>query len=225
MTSISVQEANANFVVGSLRLLLINSGSFDISNLLQVVDVIIGNQSIQALVRPIAGISFAADGPTSDVLIAVLGGSSYALASSNGLSNINVTSISVQEANANLVVLLISFEGIVEESNIVIVATSIGIHVSPMHGFFARQVGSTNVIDPFAALNRRSLRSPVFYQRDWVSVIAIRKINVNSLTSCRVSSRRKRCKRYAHDNHEHGRQQSQQTSFKSRFLHVISPIH
>ena len=35
----------------------------------------------------------------------------------------------------------------------------------------------------------------------------------------------KRCKRYAHDNHEHGSQQSQQTSFKSRFLHVISPIH
>ena len=34
----------------------------------------------------------------------------------------------------------------------------------------------------------------------------------------------KRCKRYAHDNHERGRQQSQQTSFKSRFLHVKSPI-
>ena len=30
----------------------------------------------------------------------------------------------------------------------------------------------------------------------------------------------KRCKRYAHDNHEHGRQQSQQTSFEIRFLHV-----
>ena len=35
----------------------------------------------------------------------------------------------------------------------------------------------------------------------------------------------KRCKRHTHDNHERGRQQSQQTSFKSRFLHVISPIH
>ena len=34
----------------------------------------------------------------------------------------------------------------------------------------------------------------------------------------------KRCKRYAHDNHERGRQQSQQTSFEIRFLHVISPI-
>ena len=30
----------------------------------------------------------------------------------------------------------------------------------------------------------------------------------------------KRCKRYAHDNHEHGSQQSQQTSFEIRFLHV-----
>ena len=35
----------------------------------------------------------------------------------------------------------------------------------------------------------------------------------------------KRCKRYAHDNHERGRQQSKQTSFEIRFLHVISPIH
>ena len=33
------------------------------------------------------------------------------------------------------------------------------------------------------------------------------------------------CKRHAHNNHKSGRQQSQQTSFKSRFLHVISPIH
>ena len=31
---------------------------------------------------------------------------------------------------------------------------------------------------------------------------------------------RKRCKRNAHDNHEHGSQQSQQTSFEVRFLHV-----
>ena len=30
----------------------------------------------------------------------------------------------------------------------------------------------------------------------------------------------KRCKRHAHDNHEHGSQQSQQTSFEVRFLHV-----
>ena len=30
----------------------------------------------------------------------------------------------------------------------------------------------------------------------------------------------KRCKRHAHDNHEHSSQQSQQTSFKVRFLHV-----
>ena len=34
----------------------------------------------------------------------------------------------------------------------------------------------------------------------------------------------KRRKRYAHDNHERGRQQSQQTSFEIRFLHVKSPI-
>ena len=30
----------------------------------------------------------------------------------------------------------------------------------------------------------------------------------------------KRCKRHAHDEHESGSQQSQQTSFKVRFLHV-----
>ena len=35
-----------------------------------------------------------------------------------------------------------------------------------------------------------------------------------------VSIVRKRCKRHAHDNHEHGSQQSQQTSFEVRFLHV-----
>ena len=32
------------------------------------------------------------------------------------------------------------------------------------------------------------------------------------------------CKRHAHDNHEHSSQQSKQTSFEVRFLHVISPI-
>ena len=39
-------------------------------------------------------------------------------------------------------------------------------------------------------------------------------VNCNFLTIC------KRCKRHAHDNHEHSRQQSQQTSFEVRFLHV-----
>ena len=49
--------------------------------------------------------------------------------------------------------------------------------------------------------------------------------HVEVLLRSSIDIRCKRCKRYAHDNHEHGRQQSQQTSFKSRFLHVISPIH
>ena len=39
-------------------------------------------------------------------------------------------------------------------------------------------------------------------------------INRNLLAIC------KRCKRHAHDEHEHGSQQSQQTSFEIRFLHV-----
>ena len=49
-----------------------------------------------------------------------------------------------------------------------------------------------------------------------VNRIGIQSVKANSNFSCIC----KRCKRYAHDNHEHSRQQSQQTSFKVRFLHV-----
>ena len=43
---------------------------------------------------------------------------------------------------------------------------------------------------------------------------------INKANTDRNSVICKRCKRHAHDNHEHSRQQSKQTSFEVRFLHV-----
>ena len=215
--TIGIQEANTDFVVSSLRLLLINSSSLDISNLILAVDVIIGNQSVQALVRPIASISFATDSPANNVLVAVLGGSSYALASSNGLSSINATTISVQEANANLVVLLVSLKGVADESLTIKLATGIGVHLAIEHRISTIQNrGTLNIGIPLTAVSRRCLRSNFVFVQNILHRFFIALIKSDNDFTMRC----KRCKRYAHDNHEHSRQQSKQTSFEVRFLHV-----
>ena len=88
----------------------------------------------------------------------------------------------------------------------------------------------TSELITFSSLNGRNVNLCTINIGDTIShnILIIIQGTIFTSTESNVCSFRlvscKRCKRYAHDNHERGRQQSKQTSFKSRFLHVISPI-
>ena len=319
---------------------LVNGISLDISSLIEVVDVGLGNQSIQALVRPVTSVCNTTDSPTNNILVAILGGSSYALTSRNGLGSYNATVIVVQEANADLVVsnlrllvnqlsgnrngmrsvLSISFQAIKVEGSInnlnisavnepaleFLVFRNIlqGRQALKLAGslqlvscimvtrlictfgndrcipavetnvnllsFLVNQLsgnrngmrvvlsislqaikaeGSSNNLN-VSTIDEPALEFLVFrniFQGRQVLVLAGRVQLVGCIMSirprCAFGNDRcipaaeanadfirndvgtafvccKRCKRNAHDNHEHGSQQSQQTSFEVRFLHV-----
>ena len=93
-----------------------------------------------------------------------------------------------------------------------------------VNGIIAIQIADTIAAEislPVVAI--RQLRSFLIRRCSNVNVlnyltILISKRDMNGFYCC------KRRKRYAHDNHERGRQQSKQTSFEIRFLHVKSPI-
>ena len=91
-------------------------------------------------------------------------------------------------------------------------------------------IGPTLKLVAIDALNRRHRNSATSFNSSPKITIVIHKAtrigNFNlifipdQVYSYHVRIICKCCKRYAHDNHEHSRQQGQQTSFEVRFLHV-----
>ena len=116
-------------------------------------------------------------------------------------------------------------ELVADVSSLIVIASSPAIHFSPSEGFPTSQLRSTGIRNPLTASSFRRRRADAILHYFTGSSIAIFcEIDNNFLTLSRIRCRCKRCKRYAHDNHERGRQQSKQTSFEILFLHVKSPI-
>ena len=112
---------------------------------------------------------------------------------------------------------LVSLKGVADESLTIKLATGIGVHLAIEHRISTIQNrGTLNIGIPLTAVSRRCLRSNFVFVQNILHRFFIALIKSDNDFTMRC----KRCKRYAHDNHEHSRQQSKQTSFEVRFLHV-----
>ena len=112
---------------------------------------------------------------------------------------------------------LVSLKLVADESLTIILATGIGVHLAIEHRISTIQNrGTLNIGIPLTAVSRRCLRSNFVFVQNILHRFFIALIKSDNDFTMRC----KRCKRYAHDNHEHSRQQSKQTSFEVRFLHV-----
>ena len=112
---------------------------------------------------------------------------------------------------------LVSLKLVADESLTIILATGIGVHLAIEHRISTIQNrGTLNIGIPLTSVSRRCLRSNFVFVQNILHRFFIALIKSDNDFTMRC----KRCKRYAHDNHEYSRQQSQQTSFEVRFLHV-----
>ena len=219
-------------------LLLDNSTEVDVCRAIFGVDVI-ANDSGQFLEGNLAAssIGFAAvNDPASDDLVIGQAGAGRGgrhidplqLGSDNNITEQLGSRVAILVEGSldrlqlnGLGLFLVSLKGVADESLTIKLATGIGVHLAIEHRISTIQNrGTLNIGIPLTAVSRRCLRSNFVFVQNILHRFFIALIKSDNDFTMRC----KRCKRYAHNNHEHGRQQSKQTSFEVRFLHVKSPI-
>ena len=230
-------QVNLNGLLGLFRLLGLDflelSSQSDVANGRALSEVSKASVTkLSGVSIQVAGFASALDLPTSE-LVAVV---SLDFRQSDGIADFRQTleadsirAIVTNESTLVVISVQVDFDGLLDlrllflnlcgvEANIAIVLDLIiGQRVASLQDN-ARGIASPSIVTirQSRSDNFRLSRTQILGQIRSPIRISIQSVKANSNYSFIC----KRCKRHAHDNHEHGSQQSQQTSFEIRFLHV-----